>query len=350
MSNVRELPRPNRTHDEAGTWIARIDRGLTATERQVLGEWLAADPDNERMFLQMARLWDRMDVLSHLADVSPAGPRTPARLPRLWATAATVTLVAALGVWLSLLNLSQEEMGEGAVSAHLSTYQTEIGQQASYELPDSTRLILNTDTLVRIEYADSYRLLTLERGEIHVAVAPDRDRPLSVVVGGKIVRAVGTEFNVEITSDQKVELVVTDGVVMVGVVDSNVPAADSGKPLALARLPLLVAAGESMLIDTNHDELDKVETKTLKDEDIAVKLSWREGNVIFRGEPLEEALAEIGRYTAVEFVFLDESSKKVRIAGLFKAGDVEGLLLALRQNFNITYERVGDDKVLLLGQ
>ena len=61
-------------------------------------------------------------------------------------------------------------------------------------------------------------------------------------------------------------------------------------------------------------------------------------------------MSEVGRYTEVQFIFLDEESKKVRVAGLFKAGDVDGLLAALRQNFNISYEWVADDKITLSGR
>jgi len=84
--------------------------------------------------------------------------------------------------------------------------------------------------------------------------------------------------------------------------------------------------------------------------EVAVKLSWQQGNLVFRGESLEDAVKEVGRYTSVEFVFLDEELKKVRIAGLFKAGDVEGLLSALRENFNIVSQRIDGKKVLLSGQ
>jgi transmembrane sensor len=118
----------------------------------------------------------------------------------------------------------------------------------------------------------------------------------------------------------------------------------------LTPLSVLVAAGQEVVIDSTDDALEAVVTEAIDSDEIAVKLSWREGNLIFRGESLEDAVLEIGRYTAVQFVFLDEESKKVRVAGLFKAGDVDGLLTALRQNFNISYEWVADDKIVLSGQ
>ena len=96
--------------------------------------------------------------------------------------------------------------------------------------------------------------------------------------------------------------------------------------------------------------IDGIEAEEIEPEEIAVKLSWRQGSLIFRGESLEEAVYEVGRYTAVEFIFLDDESKKVKISGRFKAGDVDGLLAALRENFKISYERAGDGKIYLSGK
>jgi transmembrane sensor len=109
----------------------------------------------------------------------------------------------------------------------------------------------------------------------------------------------------------------------------------------------IVGAGEKVLISANDQDTDSIKPESIERDEIAVKLSWREGNLIFRGESLEDAVYEVGRYTAVEFVFLDEETREVRVAGLFKAGDVEGLLAALRNHFNIAYERQGEHRILL---
>ena len=236
----------------------------------------------------------------------------------------------------------------GAVMADV--YETAIGEQATYELADGTRIALNTNSRVTVNYSASNRLLHLEHGELHITVARDKARPLSVLVVDRVVQAVGTEFNIEITGEQRIELVVTEGVVMVGISAGATDARSRQAPLVLTQNATPVAAGQEVVIDANDDPAKPVATETVDADDIAVKLSWREGNLIFRGESLEEAVSEVGRYTEVQFIFLDEESKKVRVAGLFKAGDVDGLLAALRQNFNISYEWVADDKITLSGR
>ena len=116
-------------------------------------------------------------------------------------------------------------------------------------------------------------------------------------------------------------------------------------PTVLPPSSVTVAAGEELILGSPEEEVAEISPA-----DIEVKLSWRDGNLIFRGESLEDAMEEVGRYTSVDFVFLDDDLRKVRIAGLFKAGDVNGLLAVLRENFDIVYEQVNEQKVLLSTQ
>jgi transmembrane sensor len=346
VNNIYQFPRHDQRFDEASVWIAKLDNDLSAADRDALQEWMAADQENQTVLLEMANLWDEMGVLSRLSDLFPETAARPERSPRFaLATAASVLITMLAGVWAVIaLNpgAAPDVRQTVLVSASDTIYETAIAEQSTVHLSDGTQLVLNTNSQVKVNYTDQYRLLMLERGEIHVQVAHDKVRPLSVIAGDKIVKAVGTAFSLEIGSDQKIELVVTDGKVLVGVHQSALGGTADVSPDVLASSAVTVAAGEQLILGTPEEEITEVSP-----EEIEVKLSWRQGNLIFRGESLEDAVAEIGRYTTVEFVILDDDIKKVRIAGLFKAGDVDGLLATLRENFNISYQRTGEGKILL---
>jgi transmembrane sensor len=353
MNNVYEMPNGNSSYDEASAWIAKLDKGLSEQEQAELRRWLDASAGNQAVFMKMARLWDKMDALSSLAEICPPVETAPRRRMRfalpVAILAATALVAITLATWMSTGIEQERAVAETMATVADDIFETAVGEQASYELADGTRISLNTNSRVTVSYSASNRLLYLDRGELHVTVTRDKLRPLSVLVGERVVQAVGTEFNIEITGEQRVELVVTEGVVMVGIDAGSVAAGNSQGPLVLTQTATPVAAGQEVVIDSNDDPDEPVAAEDIDADDIAVKLSWREGNLIFRGESLEEAVSEVGRYTEVQFIFLDEESKKVRVAGLFKAGDVEGLLAALRQNFNISYEWVADDKIALSG-
>jgi transmembrane sensor len=341
MSNIRQLPGNQVSYDSASDWIVKLDRGLTADEEIALQEWLQADTQNHDVLMEMTRLWDKMDAMTRLTGLFPTPAKPKLSKPRhLWQTysaiAASFVLATMLGVWALLGDsLFSDRLGD-------NVYQTAIGEQSNIMLPDGTKIVLNTNSKLEVSYSNNARILQLHQGELNVSVAKDPSRPLSVIAAGQIIQAIGTEFNIEITDQQKIELVVTEGKVKVGVQNPSEKPTSNPEPQFLSVDARTVSAGEKLMLGDSNEAITEVSA-----DDIAVKLSWRSGNLIFRGESLEEAVKEVGRYTSVEFVFMNEDLKKMRVAGLFKAGDVEGLLATLRENFDIVTHRDDDGKVLL---
>ena len=346
MNKIYEFPQQNERYDEASVWVAKLDKGLSAADEKALQRWMAADQENKAVLFEMTRLWDKMAELSRLSDLFPeTATKTPASRMVPLAMAASVLVAVLAGLWvLFAVNPDKPPVTLQVTVAPItkSVYETAIGEQSTVNLPDGTQVVLNTSSRIEVEYTDQYRMLRLERGEIHVQVAKDKDRPLSVIAGEQIVQAVGTAFSLEITSDQQIELVVTEGKVLVGVHKASSKGAIESSPVRLDSSSVTVAAGEELILGAPEEEIIEVSPA-----EIEVKLSWRQGNLIFRGESLEEAMTEIGRYTTVQFVIMDDDLKKVRIAGLFKAGDVDGLLATLRENFDISNQRTEDGKILL---
>ncbi len=199
---------------------------------------------------------------------------------------------------------------------------------------------LNTDTMLDVSMLPNQRLLTLKRGEVHINVAHDPARPLRLVVGNRVIEALGTQFNVRIDDSQKIELIVTEGRVSVGVKPGS-----GGENAVNYSVVELIAENERIRLD----EPGLHAAEFLRPKEIEVRLSWRNGNLVFRGESLSNAVSEVGRYTNMEFIIESEELKQLRVAGLFRAGDVDGFLRSLRANFNIVDERI-DDKVISLSQ
>ena len=106
--------------------------------------------------------------------------------------------------------------------------------------------------------------------------------------------------------------------------------------------PLFISQAERVVLNSGEEAVE-----VLEPEEIEVQLSWRSGNLIFRGESLATAVTEVGRYTSVEFVIQEEALRRVRVAGLFKTGDVSGFLSSLEANFDIVYKRADDETVVL---
>lgn len=335
--------------EQACEWIARIDRELQTEEKQALQQWLAASAFNQQTLFEVAKLWDKMDALSRLSALFPAvepkisQQRRPLTGLAMAASAAAVLLLGAL-LYRGNLNPLDAEPAS-AVVAMQATYQTRVGENNTIELPDKSKLVLNTNSFVVVRYSAGARVIELQRGEINIDVAHDTSRPLSVIAGGKIIQAVGTAFNVDLRQDH-VELIVTDGKVLVGSnSDKDLPTAQT----LAKRLPkssLAISKGERVDLDPRGKTREQVQK--IDAVELAASLSWRSGNLIFRGENLQDALAEISRYTDIQFELADDAKlKTIHVAGMFKTGDVDGLLEVFRSNFNISHERLSGDKILL---
>ncbi|MCP4272041.1 MAG: hypothetical protein GY781_08740 [Gammaproteobacteria bacterium] len=368
MSKVYQFPNKDEILDQASKWLAKLDRGLSVKEEAKLKIWLTDNPVNKQSLMDIAELWDKMDSLARLSDLFPKPAEQPEskiislRTPlSLVTSVASITLISVLAIfWITLGFSDFADTAETAFETNLlqletpsvpeQHYQTNIGEKSTIMLVDGSEVILNTNSSIRTHFTENERSLYLERGEIHVQVAHEKSRPFRVYVKDKMIQAVGTEFNLEIIDDQKIELIVTEGKVLVSVrkTDTRVPVmkkqvSNTTKQSSVEnKTTLAMAEGEKMIIGSIKEVIEPI-----KAEEINVKLSWRGGNLIFRGESLENAITEIERYTQVEFEILDENLKQVRVAGLFKAGDVNGLLETLQQNFNVTHQKIGSDKILL---
>ena len=333
-------------YDQASLWIAKIDRELTEAEQREFSEWLAADPQHVSVFSTMASLWDNMDALNLLADLFPtqkphahraakqSQKRPPQRLGYL-ATAASALLLMVVG-W-----FGQNQLDWLSPNETVLTYQTEVGESSTIVLEDNSKVSLNTDSVLNVTFTDSYRLLELKKGELYIDVAHDVNRPLNVVVNDKVFQALGTAFNVQVDKGE-VELIVTDGkVAVVDISDNN------KKAQTLSTFNVQDTAVEKGQKVSLSQTQPRPKVEILGQVDIKKDLSWRTGNLIFKGETLEQAMGEVSRYTKVKFKFAERSLKDIKIAGRFKTGDVDGLVQVLNNNFNIEATRINHQLVLL---
>ena len=346
MSNVYDIDQQRKTTEqrtvEASTWIAKMDRGLGDSEADALRAWIRADARNEAELLEMARMWDKMDALARLSEVFPHASAARPVVTRggryRMAMAAALAAVAFAGL-LAIPTITNSGPSEPApvLELDVAAYETAIGGVSTIELADRSEITLNTNSRAVVRFAQRQRLVTLERGELHIDVAHDPTRPLSVIAGRHVVQAVGTAFSVKLDGSDRVEVLVVDGRVRVHVDEQG-----TGSQGNVADRSFLVAQGERVVLNADGEVVEALET-----DEIAVQLSWRNGHLIFRGESLAAAVEEVSRYTTTEFVIVDEDLRKIRVAGLFKRGDVAGFLSTLQANFDIVHERAGDATVLL---
>ncbi len=358
MNNLVRFPSRQRANEEAASWLVALDEGLSDAQYRDLEKWIEADPANAEALLRLARAWDALDPLSELAEIFPleryGQPQRKAW--HTWRAAAAVLVVIGIGAALaytflptlrgtetaSISTPADASSAAGADAAELEsrTYRTAIGERLSTRLADGSEIMLNTDSQLDVEYSATERIVVLNRGEAIFRVARDPARPFGVRVGERVVQAVGTVFNIKRNTQDDVEVTVTEGQVRVMHPANRIA---GNRPTVVPELTLV--AGDLAVLRDFGDQVRRIEPVQIE-----ANLSWQHGTLVYRGETLVDVLADMGRYTTVQFRIDDDSLRDRRVGGYFRAGDVDGLLLALRESFGIELHREGDVVVLTDGR
>lgn len=362
MSNVSQLfGKNNKQQDDSNIqeqaclWISRMDRGLSKSEKQQLVAWCKQNTLHHSALLEMASYWDDLSVLNELSDLFPLAQSTARNKFSAIALAASIAIISLIGTntlvsesFLPYLPSFNEQ-----TLTQIQTLKTQVGEQKSFTLQDGSQIKLNTNSLIKVEYSPNHRLLTLLQGEARFDVAKDKSRPFTVTVGEKSFTALGTIFNVQKSDNLMMELVVTEGKVLITKASSQV--AEIKKTLIQANTTYksndlaatLVVSGEKVIIARGISSPNNTPVEKVSLDQIHRDLAWQQGMLIFEGEPLSIALAEISRYTTSNFEIVDREIADIHVAGYFKAGDIDGLLTSLQSNFGIHFNKRADGTILL---
>lgn len=348
MSNVSRFYSKEHMQEQACLWVSRIDRGLSPTEKQALVYWCQQNNSHYTTLLEMASYWDNLTVLNELSGLFPL-ERSQPKSRRL----ATVAMAASI-VLLSLISANTlldesfipflPSQNEYKLS-QFQTFSTRVGEQASFTLSDGSQIQLNTNTEVEINYSTKLRQLTLVRGEAQFDVNHDINRPFTVIAGEKSFTALGTIFNIQKNDEQGLELVVTQGRVLIAKANESTEVIKQSfnQPQANLLSGILVKSGEKATI-AEHIDAPVQEVSLIQ---VQRDLAWQQGMLIFEGEPLTTALADISRYTKIQFEIIDPQIADLKVAGYFRADDIDGLIASLEINLNIISSKAANNTILL---
>jgi len=345
MSKISQFNTQEQIQEQASLWVSRMDRGLSQQEKQELVAWINQNRRHHETLLSLASLWDDLSVLNELSGIFPLEKvyKRQSIVPSL-AIAASMLLVVVTSSSL-LLGFDPASIFHQKTLYSVKYYQTKIGEQATFPMPDGTSVQLNTDSKIELAYTANHRKLTLLKGEARFDVAKDKTRPFTVVSGTQSFTALGTIFNVQKNNERNMELVVTEGKVLIS------KSSELTKDVAdnfeeLTTLPLMssiVASGQKAIIENSH----AMPIQKISLDQVQRDLAWQQGMLIFNGEPLAKALKEVSRYTDTHFEISDDSIANLKVAGYFKAGDIDGLLQSLNVNFNIHYQKTSANMIKL---
>lgn len=334
---------------EAAAWVARFDAGeVSARDQAAFQEWLTRSTLHRQAIAEYGNLWSEFDALKPLIGAGDAGQDTgvrdvrPAMLERArpWLAACAAAAIVAAGGAVFLHSKPQEiaKAGSHPAARHVQpltrvSYETPVGGQSKITLADGSSVILNTNSLLEVNFSGKGRDVYLRRGEAYFDVVHDKARPFTVYADNYVVRDIGTAFDVHLAKPGLVEVGVTKGSV-------EVTPADRGQGSGPAKSLGIIAAGQNIVLG------EKVErAKVVSSPDLGRTLAWRQGQLIYTGQPLSEVLADVSRYSDIKIELADPALGNLPVGGAFRTDQIEAIFAALENNFGIRAEWVDPQHV-----
>lgn len=334
----RAAPSPSDLDAEALEWFVRLNRGRGAEQNAEFQAWLAGHAGRQAALARWQADWQRLDGLPAAgvqqlrrqlaadqakADRTRAAPASATR--RAWlqgwsalvpqaAVAVAVLLTAGGGSYLAWDHWQQQPV-------FVQNFSTERGQQLDVQLPDGSRLRLDTATRVEVALYRQRREVRLPEGQALFQVQGDATRPFDVLAGAVKVTVVGTRFSVRHTAnvpgDDGVRVAVEEGRVRV----ATVAAAGQGAHPGAAVVTL--AAGQQVAADAAGHMAPVGPVAA------AGAAPWRDGRITLDDVPLVQALAEFERYGPTGLVVRDAAVGALRMTGTFDPRRLDNFRQAL---------------------
>jgi transmembrane sensor len=298
---------PDSPADQAIAWFARL-RADTVTEKEhaQFQSWLQESSAHAEAYRQIDGFWNRPELNRVLGEMPLSSRRSRPAIFQL-----SVGMALAAGIALAAV-LYQPAL----IDCVRSDYCTGVGEIRTLQLADGSRVTLNSSSALAIAFEQNVRQVRLVRGEAYFEVRPDPSRPFQVEGRYSMTRVVGTRFTVR-EQDRSDTVTVISGLVEV--------AQDGRKsPLLKANERIRVAAGQMGGVQTVSGEA----------------AAWVKGRLLFDNAPLEEVIAELGRYRRGAVVIRSERLKKLKVSGRFDVGDTDIALESLEQTLPIRLYRL----------
>ena len=350
------FPERKSVRTQASEWIAFFEiNEPNAEQLKAFKVWIKEDPQHPLEFERLSLRWADLNALTQLTQPAERPYYSKEKRKRLMISGWGGAVLASLALFMMVVLFPWQQQSQ--------FYKTAIGERKTIILSDKSIVNLNTNSHIKVDYSEARRGIYLIQGEAHFDVKKNPVRPFEVHAGLRLVRAVGTAFNVRLhTSD--VEVIISEGVVEVDSIDnrtqlspldsdlpvSNTPHKDSAdkSPRVAVSLekqikPQRFIAGEQ--VTYKRSELDIIQRQQAVN--VSRKLSWRNGTLEFKREPLQYVVAEISRYTEKNIVVVGERARQLRVGGRFDAGDTDTLLEVLESGFGITVSYEQDNTIYL---
>ncbi|WP_417318672.1 FecR family protein [Emcibacter sp.] len=304
------------TERAAAEWLLRMDRlGEEAVYKEEEFQiWLNESEEHARVLSSFLELWRDMDKVEPYLEREVSSPGVVRPFLGRYRLAMSSAIAASLILMLTFV-MSGKRPGH-----YLADEVTSVGEIREMLLEDGSRIILDTDSAVDIDYSERTRRIELIRGRASFYVAPDPSRPFEVHSGKVTATALGTVYSVRRLPDGE----------RVSVSESKVKISPA----------VTIGAGTAFISRENM----KPQFVSL---DLVRENAWERGKIIFENTPLRQVIDEINRYNQGRIFLPEDSIGDMKVNGVFDVSEVGRIVDLLAVSFDLETYRLTDRFIFL---
>jgi transmembrane sensor len=314
-----------RVQAEAAAWVALLHSSERNSEiEEGLKRWIAASPLHAKTWEVATDLWSET---SGLPRRIPAPP--PLIVNRPQSSYLRPVLAMAVVSCLVVGGVTLQHFWRARVN-------TGVGEQRTLNLEDGTRVELNTDSHLVVNYDKTTRTVILKSGEAYFQVARE-SRPFVVIAGERKVLALGTTFTVRLDNERT-----DDAATTVTLLEGRVAV----EPIELGNLSAASTPDVSVLNPGQQLHIRKHAKPVLKSTSPEKATGWMRGQLIFDHTPLRDAVAEFNRYSELKIRVASLEAGEIPVGGIFRISDSKSFARAVADNYNLRITLHQDELIL----
>ena len=292
-------------------WLSLLHDQPSSGDQATFSRWLRADPAHVEAYAQAQVLWELSEVPARkLADEDALALQAYLNKMNIAKRSRAVRWSGALAMAACLLVMVS--MGAGWQPSRWvdelgADYVTAPGEVKTFTLADYSRVTLDADSAIAVDYSHGERHIQLRRGAGFFSVTHTGQSFVVQARGGEA-RVLGTQFEVRL-QPAGAEVTVLSG--RVGVTPSK-----------QGQQQVLTAGQQVAYADGVADALHAVDGES--------RLAWRDGWLNYYKAPLADVVEDLRRYYPGRILLLNDEMGAKRVSGSFPSKDPLAALNALQ--------------------
>jgi len=315
---------------------------LSDKDRLMIDDWRNDSPENEAFYQESLKAWEAISVLNEMEQFNSfeALKKVNKKIAqpqfvKWWITIQRVAaiLMLPLLVYSGYLTIQNHLNGNRHKQVVMQTISSRQGMVTQFTLVDGTKVWLNSGSVLQFPAEfDSNKREVLLKGEAFFEVTKNEKQPFRVNANELNVEVLGTSFNVvSFDDDRQSEVVLVRGKVALS--------SENGQ----------IKKDFGILHSGQRAVYEKMTQKVFTEEvDVEKYIAWREGNLIFRDDSMEDVVKRLSRWFNVEIIIDDSEIKKYIYKATFRNENLIQVLNLLKLSAPIDY-RITDRKALSNG-